>query len=74
MYYKLKLYVVSLNAFMATLCYLLFSIITIQYIQNLNIFSSPLYQSFLNLTKQYFPLWNSLFNKHHDFYQNINDE
>ncbi len=33
-----------------------------------------MYQSFLNLTKQYFPLWSSLFNNHQDFYQNINDE
>jgi hypothetical protein len=23
----------------------------------------------LNLTKQYFPVWNSLFNKHQDFYR-----
>ncbi len=74
MYFKLELFVVLLSAFMAALCYLLFSIIIIQYIQYLNISSSPMYQPFLNLTKQYFPLWNSLFNNHQDFSLNINDE
>jgi len=40
----------------------------------MNISSSTMYQFILNLTKQYFPFWNFLFNNDQDFYQNVNGE
>jgi hypothetical protein len=52
------------SAFIATLC----SVMTKLYIQYVNISSSMMYQLILNLTKQFFPFWNFLFNNNHDFY------